>query len=113
MNALDELITKGQAMLDSERQAAAVAASEQAAARTADRTARIEAVREALGLDEATFAKFAPEYKEGWSPNVALIEQHEVKTVPEMLSLRWRHRLQRSTEFGSIYVAPQVAEVTR
>jgi len=72
MNALDELITKGKAMLDGERQAAEVAASEQAAARTADRTARISAVREVLGIDEATFEKFAPEYTEGWSPNVTL-----------------------------------------
>jgi len=72
MNALYELITKGQALLDDERQAADAEASEQAAARTADRTARIEAVREALGIDDATFEKFAPEYKEGWSPNVTL-----------------------------------------
>lgn len=44
---------------------------------------------------------------------VALIERNDVPTVPEMLRLRWKHRLQRSTEFGSIYVSPQVAEVTR
>lgn len=69
---VEELISIGSTMLAAERQATEIEAREQAAARAADQAARLEAVREALGLDEATFKKFEPEYKEGRSPNVTL-----------------------------------------
>ncbi len=44
---------------------------------------------------------------------VALIERMEVNTLDDLKMLNWKYVLQRSTEFGSIYVSPQVAEVTR
>lgn len=72
MDAIDDLIEKGLALLEEERVAAHATALEKVHEEIADRTGRIEAVRAVLGLDETTFSKFDPTYRAGWSPNVLL-----------------------------------------